>query len=488
MTVTETDVRVCEKCKALAAVFELPPWLWDPSLDVTSGPRNHTSWCRRRAQYEAYKLDITMADKKFIDEMLQAHNEYRSRHQASPLKHAKDLSEFAQKWANHLVATNSFQHSSCDHKGERLGENIAMKWSSQPDAYTGQEATDQWYSEVKQHTFGGEPSSLSTGHFTQVVWKGSKEFGVGKAVAKDGKTIVVASYRPAGNMMGKFGENVLPPKDGKIILPVQKDSSGSSPFSSRFEEGRRGFGDMGGATGGGRETKTTKTRTITEGGVTKTIVEETIIKADGSKVTTTRETTTSGSSSSDPFGKSKKDSKSKHKKRDSSSSSSSSDDEKSKKKKPQKIKDFIDDAVKVHNELRAKHGAPKLKHTKDLSDYAQKWAENLAANNDFKHSDCVHKGERIGENICCKWSSTGADYTGREACEQWYSEISKHDFHSEPRTLGSGHFTQMVWKGSKEMGIGKAKTSGGKVIVVANYRPAGNLVGHFVENVPPLKK
>jgi hypothetical protein len=48
----------------------------------------------------------------------------------------------------------------------------------------------------------------------------------------------------------------------------------------------------------------------------------------------------------------KKDSKSKHKKRDSSSSSSSSDDEKSKKKKPQKIKDFIDDAVKVHNELR----------------------------------------------------------------------------------------------------------------------------------------
>ena len=57
--------------------------------------------------------------------------------QASPLKHAKDLSEFAQKWANHLVATNSFQHSNCDLKGERLGENIAMKWSSQPDAYTG---------------------------------------------------------------------------------------------------------------------------------------------------------------------------------------------------------------------------------------------------------------------------------------------------------------------------------------------------------------
>ena len=28
--------------------------------------------------------------------------------------------------------------------------------------------------------------------------------------------------------------------------------------------------------------------------------------------------------------------------------------------------------------------------------------------------------------------------SGREACEQWYSEISKHDFNNEPRTLGSG--------------------------------------------------
>lgn len=61
-----------------------------------------------------------------------------------------------------------------------------------------------------------------SGHFTQVVWKGSKEIGVGKAVAKDGKHIVVASYRPAGNLIGTYAANVLPPKDGKIVLPVQK--------------------------------------------------------------------------------------------------------------------------------------------------------------------------------------------------------------------------------------------------------------------------
>ena len=65
MTVTETDTDVCEKCKALAAAFDLPPWLWDSTLDVSSGPRNHTSWCRRRAQYEAYKLVSVISRRRF---------------------------------------------------------------------------------------------------------------------------------------------------------------------------------------------------------------------------------------------------------------------------------------------------------------------------------------------------------------------------------------------------------------------------------------
>lgn len=473
-------------------------WMKDDNKKERNRIAPKSSWQRPK--------NSEMADQKFIDEVVKAHNIYRAKHQCGPVDHAADLSNAAQKWADHLAKTDSFQHSDCNLDGTRMGENIAMKWTSGPDNYTGQEVTDQWYSEVKMHKFGQDPPSAGTGHFTQVVWKGTTEVGVGKAKTKDGKILVVANYRPAGNMLGTFRENVLPPKDGKIDLPPSTDrlpvehKQGSGPFSSRFEN-KDTPSNMASRCG---ESRSVRTFTETSGSgankVTKTVVEETIIKADGSKTTNRKETITTGDSgSSDMMSIGHKDHKDKDKKGGAfgffkkdkkgkrSSSSSSSDSSPEREKKPQKIKDFIDDAVKTHNELRKKHGCPPLSHDKNLSKYAQKWAEHLAASNTFAHSDCKLDGDRLGENIACKWSSGSADYSGKDVTEYWYSEIEKHDFSSEPRTLGSGHFTQVVWKGSKKMGIGKAKSSGGKVLVVASYFPAGNMVGSFVENVPRKK-
>ena len=47
------------------------------------------------------------------------------------------------------------------------------------------------------------------------------------------------------------------------------------------------------------------------------------------------------------------------------------------------------------------------------------------------------------------------------------------------------HFTQLIWRSSTHFGIGKARTRQGKMIVVANYTPPGNVSDHFAENVPP---
>lgn len=69
------------------------------------------------------------------------------------------------------------------------------------------------YNEVCKpgYTFGQASGSGGTGHFTQVVWKGSVELGIGKAdIEKDGMkcTYIVGRYKPAGNMMGDYAENV----------------------------------------------------------------------------------------------------------------------------------------------------------------------------------------------------------------------------------------------------------------------------------------
>jgi len=62
------------------------------------------------------------------------------------------------------------------------------------------------------------------GHFTQLVWKSSREVGIGRAQSRDGKWFVVANFFPAGNFIGHNAENVFPPRDGKIVLPAKNEN------------------------------------------------------------------------------------------------------------------------------------------------------------------------------------------------------------------------------------------------------------------------
>lgn len=147
---------------------------------------------------------------EFIEEALQAHNEYRSKHSAPPLRIAEDLNEYAQQWADKIARKDAMEHSNCKLKnGERIGENIYFCWSSDPTAgVKAQTAVKSWYDEIKDYNFKRPGFSSNTGHFTQVVWKGTEEMGIAKARSKNGSFFVVANYRPPGNMMGDFERNV----------------------------------------------------------------------------------------------------------------------------------------------------------------------------------------------------------------------------------------------------------------------------------------
>ena len=61
----------------------------------------------------------------------------------------------------------------------------------------------------------------------------------------------------------------------------------------------------------------------------------------------------------------------------------------------------------------------------------------------------------------------------------WYDEYSHYNVKNESSAT---HFSQLVWKNSKNLGIGHAY-DGHKLFVVALYKPPGNIRGQFTENV-----
>lgn len=66
----------------------------------------------------------------------------------------------------------------------------------------------------------------------------------------------------------------------------------------------------------------------------------------------------------------------------------------------------------------------------------------------------------------------------------WYQEIQFYDYNKPAYSANTGHFTQIVWKESKILGVGYASARHGrKMFVVAQYGPAGNHRFKFGNNV-----
>ena len=140
-------------------------------------------------------------------------------------------------------------------------------------------------------------------------------------------------------------------------------------------------------------------------------------------------------------------------------------------------------ALSRHNILRAAHGSPPLKLSDSLNEISQKYAEYLSKNEKFEHSSNKYNGEPLGENL---FYAYGKIPTGEMVSDDWYSEIKDYNFSNPGFKSGTGHFTQVVWANSEEVGFGVSKSKKGNYYVVANYYPAGNYSGQFEENVKEI--
>ena len=146
---------------------------------------------------------------KFLDEALNAHNDYRKNHKSKPLILNVDLSKLAQEYANKLARDKpespELPSSSIIFKGQALGENLLKSTNNK----TGKEVTDEWYKEVDKYNFNKAKLQAGTAHFTQLIWKGTTDVGFGYSNSDDGTFYFVAFYYPYGNNLMEFQDNVF---------------------------------------------------------------------------------------------------------------------------------------------------------------------------------------------------------------------------------------------------------------------------------------
>jgi hypothetical protein len=151
-----------------------------------------------------------------------------------------------------------------------------------------------------------------------------------------------------------------------------------------------------------------------------------------------------------------------------------------------KTRNFQDDCLLLTNTYRYYVGKNALKTSQALVDAAQRWADILARENAFKHSD--GKVGNYGENLYVTSTTGNRDVNaGLDAIQAWFSEFEY--YHGEPiysipeNFHKYGHFTQLIWPNTLELGCAfKDYTAGmwNKRVVVCEYYPAGNFVGEVV--------
>jgi uncharacterized protein YkwD len=131
----------------------------------------------------------------------------------------------------------------------------------------------------------------------------------------------------------------------------------------------------------------------------------------------------------------------------------------------------------AHNRYRAQHCAPPLTWSPKLEQFAQQWANKL------KDDGCKfgHSGGRYGENLAAGTTKT---LDGTSVTAMWYDEIKLYDFKSGGFSMETGHFTQVVWKASTQLGCAKT-TCRGMDIWVCEYDPPGNVERGYRANVLP---
>ena len=143
------------------------------------------------------------------------------------------------------------------------------------------------------------------------------------------------------------------------------------------------------------------------------------------------------------------------------------------------LEDYKNKIIDFHNKLRQEHKSPKIKENEELNDMASAYVESLINNKNVNNHLNQYNGQIVGEIIIISKSSKLEDILKKISDEK-----KDYDFKSKKFSIKSSHFTQVIWKGTSDIGFGFYTDKDSKIhYIVLLYYPAGNILGDFSENI-----
>ena len=149
------------------------------------------------------------------------------------------------------------------------------------------------------------------------------------------------------------------------------------------------------------------------------------------------------------------------------------------------IDNYTDLMLKLHNELRQNYNLPLLTKNKELNDMASKYAESLVKNNGkFINTSNIYNGQFVGENVIISESKKAEDVFNIITKEKNLYNYEENKFSKK-----AGHFTQMIWKETTDVGIGFMQDKeNNKYYSVILYYQTINFIIKFKKNVNKEKE
>src|SRR5690606_19380233 len=139
---------------------------------------------------------------------------------------------------------------------------------------------------------------------------------------------------------------------------------------------------------------------------------------------------------------------------------------------------FAQRALAEHNRERDRAGVPRLAWNTNLARDAEAWAHRLAREGWLRHAPRT-ENRGAGENL---WMGSAGYFAVEEMIGAFIGERRHYRHGTFPNVSRTGnwqdvgHYTQVVWRGTREVGCAVARGARDDFLV-GRYWPAGNWLG-----------